>query len=155
MMEELSPQEIAYIGSRGFGTTDLIDRDGLPATSPPSIYLHHFSRDGVFRYWWGDRPAPPSTPAVTEPAQEVAEFRARLGWESDRPLFGIDPGSLRLYRQLGKWVLDNAHVTNMSPKAATFVWRFESLRQAIDAAEDYFIDRLLQNDTNNTLPEYR
>jgi hypothetical protein len=129
-MEGLTKQDLEYLTARGLAATEATDLDG--PTSPPSVYLHHFSRDGVLRWIWTDplESVPPGTPPVTEPADYIAELRRNCGWEADRPVYGTDGGMLRLYRQGGAWLLDN--------RPATIMWFFDCLERAVDAAVRYF-----------------
>jgi hypothetical protein len=140
-MEGLTERDLAYLASRGLTATEAVDLHG--PTVPPSVYLHRFSRDGVLRWLWLDTPqgVPPGTPPVTQPADFIAELRECYGWEADKPVYGTDGGVLRLMRQAGEWILDNAVISRMSNCPATFVWRFDSLEQAIDAAESYFLQK--------------
>jgi hypothetical protein len=130
--EEITQQDLAYLGSRGMGATDAADLDG-------SVRLHRFSRDGILRWLWTDS-VPPGTAPVTQPSDDIAKTRQIYGWEEDRPVYGCDGGVLRLMRQGEEYVLDNAILGPMADCPATFVWRFNSLEQAVDAAIRYFTE---------------
>lgn len=136
--------DVERLAAAGFGATEVMGPDG--PTSPPSVYLHCFSRDGILRWLWTEPGSVPAgVPPVTEPAKSIADVRHSYGWAADQPVYGCDSGTLRLWTANDHWFLDN-RLVHMDDIPATFVWSFGTLDEAIAGAWRFYAAvRYLEN----------